>query len=104
MANEPVQPQLPPTDVGGRQQLAEALREAAERVRLSAEERRAAAERARVTAEEERIDADVARKAALEAVNETAAELTAILNRMKAVEKLRRKSRGGTTSSDSGVN
>ena len=102
MANEPVQPQLPPTDVGGRQQLAEALREAAEGVRLSAEERRAAAERLRVVAEEERIEAETVRKTAIEAVNEAASELTAILDRMKSVEKLRRTRR--RTSGDPDVN
>ena len=104
MANEPVLPQLPPTDVEGRQQLAEALREAAEGVRLSAEERRAAAERSRVVAEEERIEAETVRKTAIEAVNEAASELTAILDRMKSVEKLRRTRRAQNKSGDPDVN
>ena len=104
MANDPVPPQLPPTDVEVRQQLAEALREAAEGIRLSAEERRAAAERLRVVAEEERIEAETVRKTAIEAVNEAASELTAILNRMKSVEKLRRTRRAQNKSGDRDVN
>jgi ribosome recycling factor len=104
MGNETVPPQLPPTDAERRQQLAEALREAAERMRLSAEERRAAAEHARVTAEEERTEAERVRKAALDAVNETAGELAAILDRMKAVEKLRRTRRARSNSGDPDVN
>jgi hypothetical protein len=100
MVNEPIPPQLPPTDGVRRQESAEALREAAERVRRSAEERRAAAERVRVSAENERAEAEAVRKTALEAVNEAATELTAILDRMKSVEKLRRTRRTG----DSDVN
>jgi hypothetical protein len=90
MANEPIPPLSPPPDVDPRLQLAEALRQAAERVRLSAEERRAVAERARVSAEDERAEAEAVRTTALAAVNEAAGELAAILDRMKAVEKLRR--------------
>lgn len=99
-----IPPQLPAPDADQPRQMAEALRVAAERVRLSAEERRAAAERARVAAEEERIEAEAARKTALAAVNETAEELTAILDRMKAVEKLRRARRTRPDPSDPDVN
>jgi hypothetical protein len=102
MANEPIPPLSPPPDVDPRLQLAEALRQAAERVRLSAEERRAVAERARVSAEDERAEAEAVRTTALAAVNEAAGELAAILDRMKAVEKLRRTRR--RTSGDRDVN
>jgi uncharacterized membrane protein YccC len=93
-------PQPSGSDVDQPRQVAEALREVAERVRLSAEERRAAAERARVAAEEDRTQAEAARKTAIAAVNETAEELAAILDRMKAVEKLRRTRRSRPNTSD----
>ena len=98
-SNDRIPPQLP-ADTDQPQQVAEALREVAERVRLNAEERRAAAERARVAAEEERTEAEAARKAAIAAVNETAEELTAILDRMKSVEKLRRTRRARANAND----
>ena len=104
MASDDRIPPTPPASDADQPRLAEALREVAERVRLSAEERRAAAERARVMAEEERTEAEAARKTAIAAVNETAEELTAILDRMKAVEKLRRTRRTRPDQSDPGVN
>ena len=89
-SDDRIPPNPPASHADQPRQVGEALREAAERVRLSAEERRAAAERARVVAVEERVDAEAARRTAVAAVNETAEELNAILDRMKAVEKLRR--------------
>lgn len=103
-SDDRIPPNPSASDTDQPRQAAEALREVAERMRLSAEERRAAAERARVAAEEERTEAEAVRKTAIAAVNETAEELTAILERMKAVEKLRRTRRTRPGPSDPGVN
>jgi hypothetical protein len=73
-----------------RRQVSEAARETAERDRSVAEEKRAASERARTTAEKERTAAEAARNTALTTLRVTAEGLTAALEHMRGVEKMRR--------------
>jgi hypothetical protein len=73
-----------------RRQVSEAARETAERDRSVAEEKRAASERARTTAEKDRTAAEAARNTALTTLRVTAEGLTAALEHMRGVEKMRR--------------
>jgi hypothetical protein len=77
-------------DAEHRRQVSEAAREAAERDRSVAEEERAAAERARTAAEKERTAAEAARNAAVTMLRVTAEGLTAALEHMIGLEKMRR--------------
>jgi hypothetical protein len=67
-------------------------------VRQQHELDRQAAERARNTAEESRVSAEIGRRAVGDEVSETTATLTTLLNRIKAVEGLRRDARKETRS------
>jgi len=73
---------------------AEHIRAEAEGVRLRQELARQAAERARVAAEEARAMAEQGRCTAANEVTKTVATLTTLLDRMEAVEEMRRASRG----------
>jgi hypothetical protein len=68
----------------------------AEAVRQQYERDRQVAERARNTAEESRVSAEIGRRAVTDEVSETVATLTTLLNRMEAVEALRRRARNET--------
>jgi hypothetical protein len=70
----------------------------AEEVRQQHELQRQVAERARDTAEESRVSAEHGRRAVADEVRETIATLTTLLNRMEAVEALRRDARNDTRS------
>jgi membrane protein involved in colicin uptake len=65
----------------------------AEAQRQQHELSRQAAERARNAAEESRVSAEHGRRAVAEEVSEIVATLTTLLNRMEAVEALRRDAR-----------
>lgn len=66
----------------------------AEMIRQRQENRRQAEELARKIAETARVAAETGRVAAAKEVSETLADLTALLERMEAVEAMRRTSRG----------
>ena len=70
----------------------------AEAVRQQHELQRQVAEHARNTAEESRVSAEHGRRAVADEVRETIATLTTLLNRMEAVEALRRDARNDTGS------
>ena len=74
------------SDIERRRAVAEGLRE-------QRELERQAAELARNAAEESRVSAENGRRAVADEVSETVATLTTLLNRMQAVEALRRDAR-----------
>ena len=77
-------------DPEARRTEAERLRHERESSRQSAELARAAAELARTAAEQTRVDAETIRRGAVSELQETAAALTTLMERMEKVEAMRR--------------